>query len=273
MAVRILMYNINEVVQLEAALYQGFANKLAVMEILTALITAESEALSIPSGMNIPEPTLGSFVGVSMGGILGSGYIAVANYSRASLLVAGSPFTYIIPRSSLFVVYIGLMDLQFFDRRDIRIALTSMQIMMDPFESSGWAETGSYDNAEVLVQISQGDSTVTPDGSAILSRNIKASNLDPSVQIIYGLPNESLPIFPKSSGAYLMEAIYPGDAALVNADYTSIPPDTEVHNCFPFRPNMHYQSVTFLDTGYISVPCKNNAGAPVPCVFEKYASC
>jgi hypothetical protein len=45
------------------------------------------------------------------------------------------------------------MDLQFFDRRDSRVALSAMQVAMDVFESSGWANTLAYQNVSILIQV------------------------------------------------------------------------------------------------------------------------
>ena len=128
LAVGLLMFDIDQVSTLEAALFQGFANKIAIKQIIPLILEAERNALSIPVAASIPDLSQSSFVGVSMGGILGGGYVAAANYSRAVLLVAGSPFTYVLGRSDLISFYLYIMNMQFFNRIDSRVALTSLQI-------------------------------------------------------------------------------------------------------------------------------------------------
>jgi hypothetical protein len=63
-----------------------------------------------------------------MGGILGAGYLALSefteskydilkgNHTTGVLMVAGSPFSFILGRSDIFRAYIGLFDLQFYNR-------------------------------------------------------------------------------------------------------------------------------------------------------------
>lgn len=210
-----------------------------------------------------------------MGGILGSGYMALANYSRGTLLVSGSPFTFLIARSDLFGLYLIVMGLQTYDNIGSRILLTSMQIIMDPLESSGWASTGVYEKTSILLEICLGDSTVTTIGGAILSRNIKALQINPIVQKIPLVGNTSVPITAVNTikSAFLIQGKYPGNALEVLDSYSSTPPFTNTHKCFPYRGDMHYESVVFLDSGYLGIPCHNINGKVVPCVFEKHAEC
>lgn len=67
--VRIVMFDIISVDDLAAATYQGFANKIAIKEILPLLLQAERSALKIPAGVAMPTQEASSFVGVSMVGI------------------------------------------------------------------------------------------------------------------------------------------------------------------------------------------------------------
>lgn len=67
--------------------------------------------------LNVSEAALPSrYMGDSMGSILGGGYVAYAQYPRAVMLVAGSPFSFLLGRSDLFGIFVKLMDLQFYTR-------------------------------------------------------------------------------------------------------------------------------------------------------------
>jgi hypothetical protein len=175
-------------------------------------------------------------------------------------------------RSDLLGLYLLLMDLQTFDRKASRMILTSMQVLMDPFESSGWSRTGEYDSKSVLLETCLGDSTVSTVAAAVLARNIRASLLSPIVQDVPLLDSTSPPILPTNQ-AIMLQGIYPGDAADVTQAYTSTPPGTNVHRCYPYRGDIHYESVIFLDTGNLGEACQNIHGITIPCVFENHAHC
>jgi len=192
-----------------------------------------------------------------------------------SVQVSGGPFTFLMARSDLFGLYLLIMDVQTFDRRESRILLTSMQVLMDPLEAAGWARTGVYEESSILLEICLGDSTVTTVSGAILSRNIHAAQINPAVNEVPLIENISAPIYPSYTrdATFLIQGEYPTDAQEVFDSYTTTPPSTNVHKCFPFRGDMHYESVVFLDSGYLDAPCYNILGDVVPCRFGDQAEC
>lgn len=285
LSIRALMFDINTGVKdIEAALYQSFMTKLATKNMLHLIIENERNRLRLNSNVNVPSTVdTSSFVGISMGGILGGSYTVVANYSRSALLVSGSPFTYLMGRADLIRIFLTLMEIQFFDRRDCRVALTSLQILMDTFESSGQANSGGYNkssSSSILLQYALGDSTVSSITSEILLRNINGGNIAPSPKGIELVANNIVAPFYDTSinngqnpKAYAIQASYPGDYKKVMSSYTSIPMANRVHYCFPRGFSMHYSVVMYIDYGYVRVPCENANGVAVPCIFSDYAKC
>ncbi len=100
------------------------------------------------------------------------------------LFTGGSPFTFIMGRSSLFAVFLPLFGLQFYNLVDARVAITWWQLPFDEVESLMLTQpdpvTGSYYH-DILVISALGDSVVCKASSDILSRNLNATLLTPSV--------------------------------------------------------------------------------------------
>merc|ERR1719231_599809 len=192
LSIRALMFDINTGVKdIEAALHQTFMSKMATKHMLHLIIDNERARLKINSATNIPTTeATSSFVGISMGGILGAAYTVLANHTRSVLLVSGAPFTYLMGRADLIRIFLTLMDIQFFDRRDCRIAFTSLQILIDAFESTGHTHTGAYNRtySSILLQYALGDSTVNSITSEILTRNVNGGNIAPSPQDVELVP-------------------------------------------------------------------------------------
>ena len=207
-----------------------------------------------------------------MGGILGSGYCVFSKYTEAVLLVAGSPFTFILGRSQLFDFYVRFMDLQYFSRTNIRIVVTAMQVFMDKAESSGWANSGVFGDTSYMVQVALGDSTVTTISSRILAYNMNASLIVPSVIDVFGVPSFNAvlptPLNPAGGRNFLSEAIYPGNQADIPTTSKFPTEPSYVHNCFPAQPETVEQFSSFLTSNVVSNPCLPNA-----CVFNDFASC
>jgi hypothetical protein len=73
--------------------------------------------LKIPSSIDVSAAALPArYIGLSLGSILGGGFIAFAGYERAVFLVAGSPLSFLLTRADLFALYTIFLDIQFYNR-------------------------------------------------------------------------------------------------------------------------------------------------------------
>jgi hypothetical protein len=72
---------------------------------------------SSPSSLYSPATVPGRFIGMSLGSILGGGWIAYSQiHDRAVLMAGGSSFSFLIGRSDLFEALMLLCDFQFYKR-------------------------------------------------------------------------------------------------------------------------------------------------------------
>jgi len=206
------------------------------------------------------------YIGDSMGSILGSGFVPLAGYDRAVFLVPGTPFTFVAQRSSLFELYAVLLKYQFYNHIDVRIIMNSWQLLLDPAEAAGWANTNVYDTIDILAQIGLGDTTVTTIGGDIFGRNMKLALVSPSNYEVYGM-NSTIPTFGKILNHALYQGNYPVDFS--NVPKTSKIPavNSNVHNCLPSNPKIMIQTSYFIVKGNITNPC-----APKICVLDKAAA-
>ena len=201
-----------------------------------------------------------------MGSILGSAFVPLAGYDRAVFLVPGTPFTFVAQRSSLFALYSVLLKYQFYNHIDVRIILNSWQLMLDPAEAAGWANTNVYDNIDILAQIGLGDATVTTIAGNIFGRNMNLELVSPSNFDVYGM-NSTIPPFGKIYNHALYQGNYPVDFS--NVPKTSKIPtvDSNVHSCLPSNPKIMKQTSYFIAYGDIINPCQPNI-----CVLDKAAA-
>lgn len=208
------------------------------------------------------------YIGYSMGSILGGGFVPYAKYDRAVFLSGGSPFTFLLARSSMFNFFALVADFQFYNRVDFRIMLTSLQILMDAGESSGWANSKYLQTGKLssLHQYCLGDSIVSTVSSNIMTRNLNSSLIVPTVlSPIYGVP--PLPDTVRGRRNVMLQGSYPGDAKKI-PDSSRLPPATEVHGCFVRKDVIMVQNSQFVNYGFADNPCGEDA-----CVFEDSAAC
>jgi hypothetical protein len=185
-------------------------------------------------------------------------------------------------RSSLFAVFLPLFGLQFYNLIDARVAITWWQLPFDEVESLMLTQpdpvTGSYYH-DILVISALGDSVVCKASSDILSRNLNATLLTPSV--VDNVPllkrgEENLINNPTSfsdthGSRALFIASYPGDEAIVAAAAQQTPSSeerNEVHSCFPAADDATFISSNFVETGNVENPCDGGG-----CIISEYADC
>jgi len=285
------------IIDMVSAVLQGFSSKMAARLIIQKILANDAQRkmlrLPVPASkfpLATEEELPSVFLGISMGTILGSGYVAYSQYKRAVLLVGGAPFTFLLGRSDLFGGFITLLDMQFYSRTDARIAMATWQLPFDAAESSGWSHTGAYNNTALLLQNGLGDSTVTTIGARILANNVHSKLLTPSIFNVHGLENVAAPVVtnvsssssssssnPANNFAYFprvfMQGKYPLDAKDLPKT-SSRPKPNNVHYCFPQKPQIVSQWSYFLHTGIIKNTCKDQTtGQKSSCVFENHATC
>ena len=157
------------------------------------------------------------FHGISLGAILGAGYVRSSPYiSRGILNVGGSPFALILTRSIDFAAFHRLLSMQVTRGTHRRIGMSILQTLWDPAESAGWLEgagervalgderrwgtRGGREGAAgrrsalaaggqvkcLLLQSGLGDSQVPSVASAVLARSLGAVSIEPIVRPVYG---------------------------------------------------------------------------------------
>lgn len=238
------------------------------------------------AGSTIKAPNV--YLGVSLGAIMGAAWNAYAPiHLRSVLLAGGSLFTFIMGRSDIFAMLKAFTDLQFYSRKDLRIGMQLVQIHLDACEASGWAHSGRYQQRQrpnqntsvdevpnILLQIAQGDSTVTDIAGRILAANLNASILSPTVDPVSILHQEEAPVT-NSSKNILFQVLYEADMATV--PLTSESGDsTNVHKCIIQREEITSQYSTYLNENKIIQPVCDYTTVQDPnaaCVFTKAIDC
>jgi len=238
------------------------------------------------SGSTIKAPNV--YLGISLGAIMGAAWNAYAPIHLRSVLIAGgSLFTFIMGRSDIFALLKAFTDLQFYSRKDLRIGMQLMQIHLDACEASGWAHSGRYqrtlqpgqnyssdDVPNTLLQIAQGDSTVTDIAGRILAANLNASILTPTVDPVSILPPEEAPVT-GSPEHVLFQVLYEADMAAV--PLTSESGDsTNVHKCVIQREEITSQYSVYVNENKIIQPVCDSTTPEDPnaaCVFTKAIDC
>lgn len=210
------------------------------------------------------------FMGGSMGAILGGGYMHAAGASRGVLYTPGAPFTFIVGRSSLFAAFLSAVDLQFYDRKSFRLALAMWQSVFDEAETATWSQADPVTQSlrkDVLLLAALGDSVVMETSTAIMSRNVNASLITPSVESISALPAgtttdiEGTAYTSDRGTRALFLASYPTEAIAVRDNARGTPkrqPDNRVHSCFPTIDTAISMAKSFIEGTLVNdVDCGN----------------
>lgn len=249
------------------------------------ILVEDRSTLRIPSAADLSTAALPArYIGDSMGSIIGAGYATFSGYRFASFLVAGAPFTFLLTRSDLFAFYASLMDFQVYDRVDMRIVITTWQLLLDAAESSGWAHSGLFDKMNTLTEICLGDSTVTTVAGRIFGLNFNASQLVPVVEDIYGVQEGQGPIKATAGVHVINEGIFTDDASGLPTDnriprskclalillklYCRLPlAGTRVHYCLGDVHAVKQQMMEFLGNATFVNSCGSS------CVYGSKSTC
>lgn len=248
---------------------QGYANKFALQHFVESdLVSSEWLSFSDGSRSNQPKAVpihLGEkvaqvFYGISQGGILGAGYTAMSGkgglLDRSILTSAGTPFSFIMTRSTDFVIFDTLFRMNFFNNRHVRSMLALVQLGWDPVEGSGaLALPVNEPVPRVLLQAGLGDPTVGASTSESLARAFNASTLPGNPRTVFGL---SVAATSNNSwsppGATFTEILYTHEYASLQED-NFFPVDNPIHYCLRGDPAMVSQLAAFVNTGAVEDPC------------------
>lgn len=271
-------------------LIQGYANKFVLQYFAQngmlnlPFMKFGDQKKPIPRSVELPTTASGSaptmFYGISQGGILGAGYVALSAptglITRAVLGVPGTPFSLILSRSLDFVGYDKALLMNFYNNRHVRIFLSLAQMCWDSVEASGVLGQ-PFDEGplpRILMQAGLGDPMVPTLAAERLARAVGANILpDNPRQPLYGLAVH---------GA-ADEGQHGPESALTEMwyekEYSRLPKDDEmlsqkdnlVHICVRLEPIMQTQLETFFNSDRIIDPCAG-ANATNLCI-RKNATC
>ena len=248
-------------------LIQGYANKYALQHF------AQNEMLAMDwfrfqsdQGAESFAPTLDDkgpvsiFYGISQGGILGAGYLALSGATglieRGILGVPGAPFALIMTRSLEFQGYDALLLLNFYNNRHVRILLSLVQMAWDPTEGGGTLAIPVRETfPRMLLQAGLGDATVPTIAAEALARGLGAVTLPNNPREIFGIPVAKKKGNPQVT---LTELLF-------EAEYLALPEDdmyadrNSVHYCVRKDEALINQMEEFINTGKVIDPCAKDS--------------
>lgn len=245
---------------------QGYANKAALQEFaLNGLVELLGEV-----DMNIkphPDGQLRSiFYGISQGGILGSAFsslLAPYKLLDGSVIVsAGTPFSLLMSRSTIFPAYNTLLRLGLHNARHVRIFISIMQMLYDTVEVGG-VLTSNTERVPTLLQQGLGDTTVTNIASDYMLRAYNASTFSSNPIRTFGVDigkNESL--------VYATDLLYQEEYQHLTLKNSGAE-GNDVHYCTRLDAAIVNQMVEFCNTGTFLDVCEMDSSK---CIRE-VASC
>ena len=244
-------------------LIQGFSDKLALQHFsqngMLEWLKTDGRAIVTESD----ERPASVFYGISQGGILGGGYMALSGATglidRGVLGSPGTPFTSILTRSLLFTGYDTLLLFNFYNNRHVRIILSLIQMGWDSVESCGLlAPPVSEPLPRILLQTGLGDSIVPSIACEAMARAMNASTLPQNPRSIFGIPTAApgnqTSLGPKVT---LSELLYENEYQSLPSDNT-LPPANSVHWCVRWDEKMIGQIEEFVNTGTVIDPCETD---------------
>ena len=244
-------------------LIQAYANKFALqhfsqnsllsMEWLSFRLEADSTTNPIPTFQG--RPPVFVFYGISLGGILGAGYMALSGptglIARGILNGGGTPFALIMTRSLDFTIFDFLLLLNFYNNRHVRIVMSLLQMAWDSVEGSGvLAPPITEPFPPTLIQAGLGDPIVPSMAAESLARAFHAAILSKNPIQPYGI---SISVNGTST-VVIAELLY-------EKEYQSFPTNNvyakrnDVHDCLPQDEQMIAQIAEYINTGRLVDPC------------------
>lgn len=175
---------------LPSRLMQAQVNALLGMRMMSGAFV-DDPAIQFAGGSAI-NPDERYFFGASLGGIMGSVYMALTpDVERGALGVPGQSFNLLVFRSELFDPFFEILRLTYGDPRDIQMIMSAAMLLWDRAEPTGFSKyirSGELSMPhEVLMQVAIGDHLVTNFASHLMARTIGVPLLTPGPREVWGL--------------------------------------------------------------------------------------
>lgn len=231
-------------------LLQSWVNQDTLLELARGALT-EAPELQVDGAPLLDGERYG-FLGISMGGVVGGGYLGWSEQLDSGVLnVPGTPFAMLLPRSTNFAAFAGILEAELEDPRSVQVALAAMQTLWDPAESAGWTPV-LRERDTLLIQHNLGDAQVTTLAGQRLARAVGAELLEPATRPVWGLESSAAP-----QGSAYLEWDY---VDISEEPTTAVPADadTDTHVCCRQEPLAWEQMDRFLRDGEIVQTCSGS---------------
>lgn len=244
---------------------QGILNQVMMQRMMRGRFLAEAHPLLTRGGAPLYHPDDVWYYGNSQGGTIGSVVMAVTpEVTRGVLGVPGCCYPVLVHRSTVFIDFIGLLELAMPDPTDLGIMLglfggTGMRYI-DPINYAPAIVHAPFPQTprhEVLLHVAKEDAQVHNEVSYILGRAIDVPLITPPLRPVWGF--EEAPYPHEGSGLVEYDFSVPD-----NPDPLLPPPDEwDTHGSLRKQTEAQDQMMQFLKTGVLNDTCGG------PCVFPE----
>eukprot|EP00980_Cylindrotheca_fusiformis_P007203 scaffold1525_cov142-Cylindrotheca_fusiformis.AAC.3 len=267
--IKTLIGNPNQFQSVRDNLIQGYAEKLALQHFArNGMLDWLKSINRVHYRTKDDKPPASVFYGISQGGILGGGYLALSGKTklidRGILGSPGTPFTSVLMRSLDFVQYDTLLLFNFYNNRQVRLLLSLIQMAWDSVEVSGLLSQplNSHESLpRTLLQTGLGDPIVPTGACEAMTRAMGGSILPNNPRSpIYGIPVVENPINTTNAtwdgpDVTLTEILYEQEYKSLPVDNTLPAWGNNVHWCVRWDAALIQQVEEFTNAGRIIDPC------------------
>lgn len=239
---------------LTSRLLQAQINAMLAMRMVTGSF-ADDPQLHVLGPQSPIDPSERYYFGVSLGGILGSVYMAITpDVQRGGLGVAGQSFNLLMSRSIWFAPFLTVLETFYDDPRDIQMLQSVVMLLWDRVEPTGFAhhirdEALGTPARDVLLQVALGDHQVTNYGSHIMARTIGLPLLTPAPRSVFGLDE----VGPGHVGSAMIE--YDFGLPPIPLDNVPMTQGDDPHGAIWQQPQGHQSLFLFLRSGQVDSYC------------------
>jgi hypothetical protein len=225
----------------------------------------DSTLFQLGDGTPIIDPTRVYYFGASLGGIMGTSFMAYDPYvTRGVLGVPGGPWSMLFERSYAWNALQGPAHASYPDPANFQILISLLAMRFEPYDPITAAPHVINDPLpdtpakQILLYETIGDSLVANVSSETLGRTIGLPVVMPTLRAPYGLAEAA----PSDSNGF---AIYDEDPEPLPSEFNIPPPsDNGTHADVHERPAVLRQIEDFLYNGVVTNQCTSGASA-APC--------
>ncbi|PRQ04595.1 hypothetical protein [Enhygromyxa salina] len=247
---------VDDFVTIVDRLGQGAFNGLAAMRMMRESFADAPELVGPGMEPLLIDTDRSYFFGASLGGIMGSTYMALTtDVERGVLAVPGQPYGLLLDRSEAFTPLATLTNGAYGDKLDMRIAFELIQILWDRSEPTGFSRhvisdplpgTGPH---EVLMLGAIGDHLVTNFGTHLMARELGIPQVNPANRPLFGIDQVEQPY---SGSAFIEYDFGLPPIPLANVPMTE---GSDPHGALANVPNAILTVEQFLRTGVVESFC------------------